>query len=154
MVPISHKQNRIVKLVVWLACSAQAEFGYKNFWFVNASLRNDWSSTLPKGKNSFFYGGVNTSLIITDLFEDLKSDALNFLKVRAAWGKTGNDADPYATSAYYIPTQISMGFGDLYLPLNGAMGMTEYNRLPNTNLNRRHDGVGTGYDFPFVEQSY
>lgn len=113
---------------------AQAEFGYKNFWFVNASLRNDWSSTLPKGKNSFFYGGVNTSLIITDLFEDLKSDALNFLKVRAAWGKTGNDADPYATSAYYIPTQISMGFGDLYLPLNGAMGMTEYNRLPNTNL--------------------
>lgn len=56
------------------------------------------------------------------------------MKVRAAWGKTGNDADPYATSAYYIPTQISMGFGDLYLPLNGAMGMTEYNRLPNTNL--------------------
>lgn len=45
-----------------------------------------------------------------------------------------------------------MGFGDLYLPLNGAMGMTEYNRLPNTNLKSGdHDGVGTGYDFPFVE---
>ncbi|MEG1545316.1 MAG: SusC/RagA family TonB-linked outer membrane protein, partial [Tannerellaceae bacterium] len=46
---------------------AQAEFGYKNFWFVNLSARNDWSSTLPQGKNSFFYGGVNTSLILTDM---------------------------------------------------------------------------------------
>lgn len=32
---------------------AQGEFGYKNFWFVNASIRNDWSSTLPQGNNSF-----------------------------------------------------------------------------------------------------
>ncbi len=51
-----------------------------------------------------FYGGVNTSLIITDMFEDLKSDYLNFLKVRAAWGQTGNDA-PILTrtsSLFYI----------------------------------------------------
>ena len=27
---------------------AQGEFGYKNFWFVNASIRNDWSSTYLK----------------------------------------------------------------------------------------------------------
>lgn len=113
---------------------AQAEFGYKNFWYVNLSARNDWSSTLPKGKNSFFYGGVNTSLILTDLFEDLKSDYLSFLKIRGAWGKTGNDAPVYRTSAYYQPTQIVLGFGDLYLPLNGVMGLTEYNRLHNTDL--------------------
>ena len=113
---------------------AQAEFGFKNYWFVNASIRNDWSSTLPVGKNSFFYGGLNTSLIVTDLFTDLQSDVLNFLKIRAAWGKTGNDAPIYRTSAYYIPTQISMGFGDLYLPINSVMGMTESNRLPNTDL--------------------
>ena len=113
---------------------AQGEFGYKNFWFVNASIRNDWSSTLPQGNNSFFYGGVNTSLIITDMFEDLKSDYLNFLKVRAAWGQTGNDAPIYRTSSYFTPTQISLGFGDLYLPINNTLGLTEYNRLPTRHL--------------------
>lgn len=113
---------------------AQAEFGFKNFWFVNASIRNDWSSTLPKGKNSFFYGGVNTSLILTELFPALQSDALNFLKVRLAWGKTGNDAPVYRTSSYYVPTQIKLGFGNVYLPINSTMGMTEYNVMPNTGL--------------------
>lgn len=113
---------------------AQAEFGYKNFWFVNASVRNDWSSTLPTNKNSFFYGGVNTSLILTELFPALQSDALNFLKVRAAWGKTGNDAPVYKTTSYYKPTQISLGFGDLYLPINSTMGMSEYDVMPNNNL--------------------
>lgn len=113
---------------------AQAEFGYKNFWYVNLSARNDWSSTLPQGKNSFFYGGVNTSLIFTDLFQDWKSDALNFLKIRAAWGQTGNDAPIYRTASYFEPTQISLGFGDLYLPMNGTLGLTEYNRLPSTTL--------------------
>ena len=43
---------------------AQVEFGYKNFWFVSLSGRNDWSSTLPIHHNSFFYGGgINTSVI-------------------------------------------------------------------------------------------
>ena len=101
---------------------------------MNASIRNDWSSTLPQGNNSFFYGGVNTSLIITDMFEDLKSDYLNFLKVRAAWGQTGNDAPIYRTSSYFTPTQISLGFGDLYLPINNTLGLTEYNRLPSMDL--------------------
>lgn len=129
--PITESRRENRRLV---GLFGQAEFGYKNFWFVTASARNDWSSTLPKGKNSFFYGGVNTSLILTDMIEDLKSDALNFLKVRAAWGKTGNDAPIYRTSSYYVPTQVSLGFGDVYLPINSTMGMTEYNRLPNTDL--------------------
>lgn len=113
---------------------AQAEFDYKGFWYVNLSARNDWSSTLPKGKNSFFYGGVNTSLLLTDMFKDLKSDWLTFLKVRGAWGKTGNDAPVYRTSSYFVPTQIGLGFGNVFLPIDGVMGMTEFNRLPNTNL--------------------
>lgn len=59
---------------------------------------------------------MNTSLIITDMFEDLKSDYLNFLKVRAAWGQTGNDAPIYRTSSYFTPTQISLGL-EIYIYL-------------------------------------
>ena len=130
---------------------AQGEFGYKNFWFVNASIRNDWSSTLPQGNNSFFYGGVNTSLIITDMFEDLKSDYLNFLKVRAAWGQTGNDAPIYRTSSYFTPTQISLGFGDLYLPINNTLGLTEYNRLPSMDLRPE---ITTEWEFGLTTHGY
>lgn len=129
--PVTTSERQVRRLV---GLFGQAEFSYKNFWYVNLSARNDWSSTLPTGKNSFFYGGVNSSLIFTDMFEDWKSDLLNFLKVRAAWGKTGNDAPVYRTANYFIPTQISMGFGNLYLPINSTMGMTEYNRLKNDNL--------------------
>lgn len=129
--PVTTSEREVRRLI---GLFAQAEFGYKNFWYVNLSARNDWSSTLPVGKNSFFYGGVNTSLILTDLFQDWKSDALNFLKLRAAWGKTGNDAPVYRTYSYFVPTQIGLGYGNLYLPINSTMGMTQYNRLPNNNL--------------------
>lgn len=129
--PLTTSERQVRRLI---GLFAQAEFGYKNFWYVNLSARNDWSSTLPVGKNSFFYGGINSSLILTDLFQDWKSDALSFLKVRAAWGKTGNDAPVYRTDSYYVPTQISLGSGNLYLPINSTMGMTQYDRLRNNEL--------------------
>lgn len=129
--PVTTSSRQVRRLI---GLFGQAELGYKNFWFVNLSARNDWSSTLPVGKNSFFYGGINSSLILTEMVEGLKSDALTFLKVRAAWGKTGNDAPVYRTSGYFVPTQIGLGFGNLYLPINSTMGMTEYNRLRNDNL--------------------
>ena len=115
---------------------AQAEVSFRNYWFINISGRNDWSSTLPiqNHKNSFFYGGVNTSLTLTDLFKGIKSDALSFMKVRAAWGQTGNDAPVYRTSGSYVPTQISLGFGSLFLPLNGITGLTLSNTLGNFDL--------------------
>ena len=114
----------------------QVEMSYRNYWFVNISGRNDWSSTLPidNHKNSFFYGGINTSVTLTDMFKDLKSDVLSFMKVRAAWGQTGNDAPVYRTSGSYLPTQISLGFGNLYLPLNGVAGLTLSNTLGNLDL--------------------
>lgn len=112
----------------------QIEFGFKNYWFVNLSGRNDWSSTLPLHDNSFLYGGVNTSLILTELFPALKNNLIDFLKIRAAIGQTGNDAGVYRTSGYYVPTQIGMYSGSLYTPLNGVAGLTESNTLPNNQL--------------------
>ena len=41
---------------------------YKNQVFLEYSARNDWSSTLPKENNSFFYQGVGFSAILSDIF--------------------------------------------------------------------------------------
>lgn len=116
----------------------QGELGYKDFLFLNLSVRNDWSSTLPKGKNSFFYGGVNASLLVTELFPALKEHDIDFLKVRAAIGQTGNDASVYRTSTWYrIADFGTTGTGYNYyttLPFGGVLGMTSSNTIPSTDL--------------------
>ena len=71
-----------------------AEFGWRNALFVNATARNDWSSTLPKEARSYFYPSVSVSGVLTELL-NLQSPVLSFAKVRASWAQVGNDADPY-----------------------------------------------------------
>ena len=65
------------------------------YWTVEATGRNDVSSTLPKGNNSYFYPSVNSSLILTDAISALKGNTLTYLKLRGSWAEVGNDADPY-----------------------------------------------------------
>ncbi|MET3113040.1 TonB-linked SusC/RagA family outer membrane protein [Pedobacter sp. CG_S7] len=110
------------------------DFGFKDFLYVNVALRNDWSSTLPQGKNSYFYSGANASLLITDLFKELKSDQVNLLKVRAAYGKTGNDASVYLTEDSYQNTNALLPSGSILLPLNGVAGLQHHKTLGNKDL--------------------
>lgn len=77
------------------------KFAYKNFLYFNTTGRNDWSSTLAKGKNSFFYPSFNTSFIFTEAFNLTKNPYLNYGKIRASWAQVGNDADPYYLYSYF-----------------------------------------------------
>jgi len=113
---------------------AQGDISYKDWAFLGLSARNDWSSTLPKGGNSFFYGGVNASVILSEAIKSLKNSPISYLKLRASIGQTGNDASPYQTSSYFVPTQIGLGFGNLYTPLNGVSGLTLSNTIFSQNL--------------------
>ena len=110
---------------------AQGDFSYRDWAFLGFSARNDWSSTIPK---PFFYGGVNGSVILTDAIPSLKNNAISFLKLRVGVGQTGNDAPVYYTNSKFLPTQIGLGFGNLYLPLNGVSGLTESNTIYNKDL--------------------
>lgn len=74
-------------------------FGWKNQIFVDITGRNDWSSTLPAGNNSFFYPSVTTSFILSDLLK-IKGP-FDYIKYRAAFAQVGNDTDPYRTNKYY-----------------------------------------------------
>lgn len=71
-----------------------AQLGFRNYAYLNLTARNDWSSTLPSANWSYFYPSVNASLILTEAF-DIKSDVLNFAKLRGGWSKVGKDASPY-----------------------------------------------------------
>jgi hypothetical protein len=36
------------------------------WWTIGGTARNDWSSTLPKGSNSYFYPSLNTALVLSE----------------------------------------------------------------------------------------
>ena len=89
---------------------AQATFDYKSYLFVNLTGRNDWTSTIPEERNSFFYPGVSTSFIFSDAFPSIGRVMTG--KLRAAYAEVGKDARPYAfrPSLEYKPTSYG-GYG-------------------------------------------
>jgi TonB-linked SusC/RagA family outer membrane protein len=78
-----------------------AAFTYNDWWTVEGTARNDWSSTLPKGENSYFYPSVNTSFVLTEAIPSMRSDVLSYLKLRGSWAQVGSDAEPYQLATVY-----------------------------------------------------
>jgi iron complex outermembrane receptor protein len=75
---------------------------YSNYLFLEITARNDWSSTLPEGQNSYFYPGASLSFIATEAFPiQEKINWLNFVKLRGGVSQTATDTGPYQTSFYY-----------------------------------------------------
>ena len=72
-----------------------AALTWDNWWTVEGTGRTDWSSTLPSGQNSYFYPGVNTSIVLTNALPQLKSGVLTYAKLRGAYARVGSDANPY-----------------------------------------------------------
>ncbi|WP_022822511.1 SusC/RagA family TonB-linked outer membrane protein [Hymenobacter norwichensis] len=87
---LNPKQNRRINSVY-----GSAKIGYKNFAFLGATVRNDWSSTLPAANRSFFYPSVDASVILTDAL-GLDDSFLSFAKVRGGYAQVGNDTNPYS----------------------------------------------------------
>jgi TonB-linked SusC/RagA family outer membrane protein len=106
---------------------------YKNQLFLTTTLRNDWYSTLPEENRSVLYGGINASWAFTDTFPGIK-DVVNFGKLRANYGETGVDTDPYQILPVYVKGDIALGFGNLTYPFNGINGYEVGNRAANPDL--------------------
>jgi TonB-linked SusC/RagA family outer membrane protein len=112
---------------------AQATIGYQNFLYLNLSARNDWSSTLPQGNNTFFYPSASISFLLNEVFPEV-TDVLSFGKLRASWGKAGNDAAPYLVKSVFIPGNVYNPFGSYPFPVSGVNGFEISNRIGNPSL--------------------
>lgn len=73
---------------------------YGGYLFLNASGRNDWTSTLPKANNSFFYPSVGASFVFTEAFK-LDEKVFTYGKIRASYAETGKGTDPYLVGSYF-----------------------------------------------------
>ena len=81
-------QRRLVALF------GSATFDYNQYLFLTVTGRNDWTSTIPRPRNSFFYPSVATSFVFSEAFPSLGRFMTG--KVRAAYAEVGKDARPYA----------------------------------------------------------
>jgi TonB-linked SusC/RagA family outer membrane protein len=74
---------------------------YRNMLFLNLTGRNDWSSTLPKENNSYFYPSFNLGFVFTELMQP--NDIITYGKLRANYANVGSDEDPYQLDFQYYP---------------------------------------------------
>lgn len=101
-----------------------AVLGYKDYFFLDVAARNDWSSTLSKENNSFFYPSFSGSVIASEWLH-LKSDFLSYLKFRGSWAQAGSSGSPYQLTGNYYLDQYTHGG----LPLGYYTGS-----IPDPNL--------------------
>ena len=66
-----------------------SSLGYDNFFFLDATIRRDVSSTLPRANNTYYYPSVSTSLVFSNL---VKANWLSFGKLRIGYAEVGSDA--------------------------------------------------------------
>jgi TonB-linked SusC/RagA family outer membrane protein len=66
-----------------------ASLGYRNYLFLDATLRRDHSSTLPVSSSVYYYPSVSGSIIFSEL---VKQQWLSFGKVRLNYAQVGNSA--------------------------------------------------------------
>jgi TonB-linked SusC/RagA family outer membrane protein len=76
---------------------------YKNMLFVDATGRNDWSSTMPQSSRSYFYPSLGGSFVISEVLGSLPS-WLDFWKLRGSWTLSKSDLGIYATNQSYGTT--------------------------------------------------
>lgn len=116
-----------------LGAFAQANLAYKDYAYLTLNARNDWSSTLPPGKNSYFYPGANASFIVSRV-ANLSGAGISYLKLRGAIGRTGKDASEYLLQSVGVAGNASLGFGNILFPLRNVSAFEVGNTIGNSSL--------------------
>jgi TonB-linked SusC/RagA family outer membrane protein len=102
---------------------ASGTVGYKSMVYIDASIRNDWSSTLPKENNSYMYPSVTGSFIFSEVLKE-SSPWLSFGKLRLGLAQVGSDTDPYQIRDIY----------EFNNSISSTPGYILYNRKYNPDL--------------------
>jgi len=87
---------------------------YGGWITLEGTVRNDISSTLPKGNNSYVYPSGNLSFVLTEFMPSLRSNTLSFAKLRGSIARVGTDADPYSLRTTYAGDSRKFGAQPLF----------------------------------------
>ncbi|HTJ13847.1 MAG TPA: SusC/RagA family TonB-linked outer membrane protein [Dinghuibacter sp.] len=107
---------------------ADLTLNYKDWAFIHASGRQDKTSLLNAANRSYFYPGVDASLVLSDVIPDVKnSRVISYIKIRGGVTKTGN----LNVNPYQIQNVQSAGPG---FPYGQTTGLTTSSTYANNNL--------------------
>ena len=121
--------------------AAQAVFGtaslsYKRLFFLDLSIRNDWSSALVNTTNkSIYYPSIGANAILSDLLR-LNPSVVSFLKARASYSEVGNSPQRFISTPTY--------------PLMGGSPVTQTAFAPSTLQPERTKSFETGINAKFL----
>jgi len=119
---------------------ASASVGFMNTYYLDATIRRDQSSTLPKDNNAYYYPSVSASFLFSNLVD---ADWMQLGKLRLGYAQVGNDA-PWGS------------IKDTY-DGNPVYGGTALFSLPNTKNNaelkpERTNSLEAGLEMYFLEK--
>src|SRR5439155_17944770 len=114
---------------------SSGEVSWRRALYLNATVRNDWFSTLSPENRSILYPSVSGAYVFSETLKKLSW--LNFGKIRLGYAEVGSDGDvpPYADQLFYAinsnlinnPSGTAVTVGGVALGPNGAT-------VPNANL--------------------
>lgn len=106
------------------------EVSWKRTFYLNATVRNDWFSTLSAANRSILYPSVSGSYVFS---EHLKTKWLNFGKLRLGYAEVGSDGDvaPFSDQLFY-----AVNANTINNPSGAAvsLGSISGGTVPNANL--------------------
>jgi TonB-linked SusC/RagA family outer membrane protein len=111
-----------------------ATIGFRDLVYLDASVRNDWSSALPSDNNSYIYYGLSASLVFTEFNIFSNQSILSFGKLRASIAQVGNDLDPFRVFQTYNSST----------PYGSSPAQSVPSTLANPNL---EPAISSDYEF-------
>ncbi|HTE10011.1 MAG TPA: SusC/RagA family TonB-linked outer membrane protein [Chitinophagaceae bacterium] len=115
---------------------ADVSVGWKDMIYLHGAGRYDFTSKFyksyrPSDMYSYFYPGVDLSLVLTEMAPMLKNSVLSYAKLRAGINKNGNDNLGSASTLYGLDPSYTPPAG---FPYNNTVGVTVGNTLPDSSL--------------------
>jgi hypothetical protein len=113
-----------------------ATANYRDYLYLTVTGRNDWTSTIPVERNSFFYPSISSSFVFSDAIPAIGEFMTG--RLRASYAEVGKDARPYAfRPSLEFKTTVGGGYG---------YGFTGPNRLLRPEFARSYE-LGTDLGF-------
>ena len=88
---------------------ATATYGFDNWAYLEGSIRNEKTSTLKKGNNSFWYPSVSASIIFTEMLKENNPAWYDYGKIRVSYGIVGNDPGVYFANNAFSQGTLQYG---------------------------------------------
>ncbi|RYY08104.1 MAG: SusC/RagA family TonB-linked outer membrane protein [Sphingobacteriaceae bacterium] len=89
------------------------DLSFKNYLFLEGTLRQESSSTLPPQNNSYYYPSVNGSFVFTDVLKNSLPSFFTYGKLRASYGVVGNPSPVYASNILYAQNSLQTANGSV-----------------------------------------